>query len=451
MRLSTLALASSAALACAAPRTAQSRGDLPAQASLQSGQAALKEGRADEAIALFRRALVQRPEPTAMRFLVEAHFRSGRGDAIVAELAAAAEGRPRDALVHYGLGLAYFAKGAAAEPRAAEALARACELEPQVAEYQFRLGVLHLESERYAPAAASLARARDLDPAPARHYVPLAMALARLGDRAGALAAVREVLTRSPDERDLDIARRVVARITDAFRDFPKAVEADFQRGLEYLEKYDAPQQAIVTFEEILERFPDLAVVHAALGLCFQRLEDSGRAMDELSRALELAPEDPRNHLYLADLYFSRERFDRAAEGYRAAIARDPLSDRAYERLGEIALQRGDTAEAVANLRPVVVLRPADLGARQRYAMALLAHGDVDLAERELGAVAEKDPKNAEVQLRLGMLNADRQKREKEPARAKAFGERAARHLERVLDLQPQNAYAAKLLEAVRP
>ncbi len=386
-----------------------------------------------------------------MRGLVEAHFRSGRGEAIIAELAAAAAARPGDALLHYGLGLAYFAKGAAAEPRAAEELTRACELEPQVAEYHFRLGVLHLESERYAPAAASLARARDLDPAPARHYVPLAMALARLGDRAGALAAIREVLTRSPEERDLDIARRVVARLADAFRDFPKSVEADFQRGLDYLEKYDAPQQAIVAFEEILERFPDLAVVHAALGLGFLRLEDTGRAMDELTRALELAPEDARNHLYLADFYFSRERFDRAAEGYRAAIARDPLADRAYERLGEIALQRGDAEEAVADFKAVVVLRPSDLGSRQRYAMALLARGDLDLAERELGAVAEKDPKNAEVQLRLGMLNADRLKRERDPARAKVFGERAVRHLERVLDVQPQNTFAAKLLESVKP
>lgn len=451
MRLTTIALASSAALACAGPRAASSRGEAPAGSSLQAGQAALKEGRPDDAIALFRRALAQRPEPAAMRGLVEAHFRSERGNAVVAELEPAAASRPRDALVHYGLGLAYFAQGAAAEPRAAEELARACELEPQVAEYHFRLGVLSLESERYSQAAASLSRARELDPTPARHYVPLAMALARLGDRAGALSAVRGMLNRSPEERDLDIARRVVARITDAFREFPKSVENDFQRGLEYLEKHDAPQQAIVAFEEILERFPDLAVVHAALGLCFQRLDDSGRAMDELSRALELAPEDPRNHLYLADLYFGRERFDRAIEGYRAAIARDPLSDRAYERLGEIALQRGDAPEAVANLKAVVLLRPSDLGARQRYALALLAQGELDEAERELTGIAEKDPRNAEVQLRLGVLNADRQKREKDPARAKSYGARAARHLERVLDLQPQNAFAAKLLQSVKP
>ena len=422
----------------------------PAQAALRDGQAALQANRPDEAIAHFRRALAAGPSPTTERAYVEAHFRSGRGETVVGELEQATRERPGEALAHYGLGLAYFAKGAATEPQATAQLAQACALEPDVAEYHFRLGVVHLESERYPEAVASLKRARDQDPAPARHYVPLAQALSRQGDRAGALAALREILTRSPDERDLQVARRVMARLVDPFREFPKAVESDFQRGLEFLEKADSPQQALVQFEEILERFPDLAVVHAALGLCFQRLDDAGRAMDELRRALELAPEDPRNHLYIADLYFSRERFDRAAESYRAAVQRDPLSDPAYERLGEIALQRGDSREATAQFQKVVVLRPSDQGARQRYALALAAQGELDLADRELSAIAEKDPKNAEVLLRLGMLNLDRKQREKDPARARAHGERAARYLERVLDLQPQNVIAARLLQALK-
>jgi tetratricopeptide (TPR) repeat protein len=242
-----------------------------------------------------------------------------------------------------------------------------------------------------------------------------------------------------------------MARLSDPFREFPKAIEAEFQRGLDHMYQADAPQPAIVVFEEILERFPDLAVVHAALGLCFQRIEDSGRAMDSFRRALELAPEDARNHLYVADLYFARERFDQAERGYRDVIERDPLSDHAYERLGHIALQRGDAEEAARWLGRVATLRPEDAAARLSYGRALLARGELDQAQAQFSAVLEKDARNVEALLRLGMVHLEQQKRQHDPERARALGEQAARCFEQVLDLQPQNAFAARMLKSLKP
>ncbi|MGC4114881.1 MAG: tetratricopeptide repeat protein [Myxococcales bacterium] len=358
--------------------------------------------------------------------------------------------RPSDDVAHYGLGLAYYAKSAGSEAKAIEHLAKAAELRPELAEYPFRLGVAHLEAERYAEAVAALKKARDLEPSAARHHVPLALALSRTGDRKGAIDAIRAILPLSPEPRDLEVARKVMARITDPFHEFPKAIQSDFERGLESLEKLDAPQQAIVAFEEILEKFPDLAVVHAALGLCFARLDDSGRAMDEFNRALALNPEDPRNHLYVADLYFSRERLDRAAEGYKAVLLRDPLSDRAYERLGAIAAQRGNAAEAAEWLKLLVVLRPGDLQARHSYGMALLGSGSLDAAGREFDLILQKDAKNIEAMLRSAMVDVARFKREKDPALASAARERATKRLEQVLDLQPQNVFAAKTLQELK-
>ena len=281
--------------------------------------------------------------------------------------------------------------------------------------------------------------------------MPLALALSRAGDRQGAVAALRTILTLSPDEHDLAVAHQVMNRIIDSFREFPKAIDAEFQRGLEYMEKADSPQQAMVAFEEILERFPDLAVVHAALGLCFQRLDDSSRAMEEFRRALELAPEDPRNHLYVADLYFAKERFDRATEGYKAAIERDPLSDHAYERLGAIALQRGSAEEAVGWLKTLVLLRPADLGARQSLGTALIGQGALDAAAREFEAILAREPKNVEAMLRLATVDAARSRHEKDPALAAAARTRAIKRLEEVLDLQPQNLFAARTLQELKP
>ena len=433
------------AAACTGARPA------PTEDPMAAGLRAMKEGHVEEAVTAFRRAHAADPgNPAAVRSLVEAQFRLGRIDQAIGELEQEASLRPDDDAAHFGLGLAYYARSAGSEAKALEHLQRAADLKPGVAEYQFRLGVVHLQSERYPEAVACLKRARDLEPTLARSYVPLAQALARTGDRAGAIEAIRAMLQLSPSPHDLEVARSVMARLTDPFREFPKAIQADFERGLDALDKLDAPQQAIVAFEEILEKLPDLAVVHAALGLCFQRLDDPSRAMDEFKTALSLAPDDPRNQLYLADLYFTRERLDTAADGYRAVLQRDPLSDRAYERLGAIALQRGNPAEAAEWLKTLTVLRPGDLAARQSYATALASAGSLDAAARELAFILEKEPKNVEAMLRLALVDVSRFQGEKDPALASAARARAVSQLEKVLDLQPENAFAAKTLQSLK-
>ncbi len=425
-------------------------GASPADVAFLEGQRAVKEAKTDEAIAAFRRALLADPAHVeAMRALVETHFRTGRIDIIVRDLEQQVAASPSDPLLRYGLGIAYFAQSAASEQKAVEQLSRAASLDPKVPEFHFRLGVVHLEAERFADAVASLTKARDLAPNVARHHVPLAMALARTGERKQAVVELKTLLELEPERREVETARAIMGRLNDAFREFPKAVEEDFQRGLLYMEQADSPQQAIVTFEEILDRFPDLAVVHAALGLCYLRIENAGRALDEYRRALELAPEDARNHLYLADLYSARDRFDKATEGYLAAIERDPLSEHAYERLGNIALQRGDAAQASKWLKYLVVLRPDDPSARHAYGMALLSSGAFEDAEQQFRFLIERDPKNVEALLRLGILYGERSRREKDAALAKVHADKAAEYLETVLDLQPQNVFAARALQAL--
>ncbi len=445
--LAAAALLSS--LGCATARPAPALND-PARAS-EEGQRAMKQGRTEDAIAAFRRALAISPSDVdAMRGLVEAHFRAGKIDLLCSELERSLAVRPDDSLAHYGLGMAYFARGAAFEAKAVEHLGRAAELRPDSAEYQFRLGVVHLEAERYPLAVECLKKARDLDPSRSRHHVSLAQALARIGDRKGAIEELRAILALDPDAHDLRVAHKLMDRLNDPFREFPKAIEPDFQRGLEAMEKADAPQQAAVTFEEILEKFPDLAVVHAALGLCYYRIEDSGRAMDEFRRATELSPQDARNFLYIGDLYFAKDRYDRAADAYRSVVERDPLSDHAYERLGAIALQAGDYAQAARWLKPLTVLRPDDPATHIGYSSALHGQGNLEGAQRELEQILNKDPKNLEALSRLGTLLAQRRMETKDPVLAKALGEQAARCFEAVLDQQPQNVYAAKMLQSLK-
>ena len=422
----------------------------PGESDLSRAERLLRDKQPDEALAALRKVLARSPDSSdAMRLFVEAAFRSGQIVPVLDELSAKIAIEPNRASLHYGMGIGLYAQSAAQEARALEHLTRAAELSPYVAEYQFRIGLIHLDAERFEPAMAALSRARDLDPKASRHHISLAQAQARTGDRKGALASLRAVLDLSPRPTDLEVAQQVISRLNLPFREVPKVVAEAFEQGLNYMQ-YDAPQQAMVTFQEILQKFPDLASVHAALGLCFQRIDDASRAMEELRYAIELSPQDPLNHLYLADLYFAKERYDRAAAGYQTVVEQDPLNVHAYDRLGQMALQLSDYAAAERWIRRLITLQPANRQARLTYGAALTGGDKLDEAEAVYLGLLGEDKGNVEVLMRLGMLTLERRKREEtNPERARAFGEKAAGYFEKVLDLQPQNVFAARMLQSL--
>lgn len=440
------ALALLTSVGCASQSTAMR----PNETELMCAERLIGEKQPAEALAPLRQVLAREPDSIdAMRLFVEAAFRSGQIATGLGEISAQIAAEPNRANLHYGMGLGLYAQSASQEALALEHLNRAAALSPYVAEYHFRIGLIHLDAERFEAAMAALTKARDLDPKPSRHHISLAQAQARTGNRQGALDSLRAVLDLAPRPTDLDVAQQVISRLNMPFREIPKVVTEEFERGLNYMQ-YDAPQQAMVTFQEILQKFPDLAAVHAALGLCFQRIDDASRAMEEFRYAIELSPKDPLNHLYLADLYFTKERYDRAAASYQTVIEQDPLNVHAYERLAQMSLQISDFAAAERWLKRLIALRPADQRARLSYGAALIGQEKLDQAEAVFQQLLDEDAKNVEVLMRMGMLNMERRKREEtNPERARRLGEKAAGYFEQVLDLQPQNVFAAKMLQSI--
>ena len=444
-----LALAVTALLGCASSGTVSkgasaSGGDLAAAARL------IQENKTDDAMEILRKLRKRSPESAdVMRLYVEAAFRAGQIDALVESLSRELELSPNSPCLNYGMGISLYAQSAAQEQKALNYLEQAAAAQPVSAEFMFRIGLIHLDAERFDQAMAALTRARDLDPKSSRHHISLAQAQARTGDRKGALDSLRAVLDLAPRPTDLKVAEKVISHLNLPFREVPKVVADEFERGLNFMQ-VDAPQQAMVTFQEILQKFPDLAGVHAALGLCFERIDDSSRAIEELKYAIELSPNDPLNHLYLADVYFAKERYDKASEGYKKVIEQDPLNTHAYERLGQMALQISDFTNAVSWYRRLITLKPSDQGARIAYGASLTGSGDFDGAEAVYAGILKENPKNVEVLMRMGLLFLERRKiQEGNPEKSRALSAEAAKWFEKVLDIQPQNGFAARMLQSL--
>jgi tetratricopeptide (TPR) repeat protein len=402
----------------------------------------------DEAMRDFRKAIEQNHHHLdAWRALVQLYYDEGRLAEIRSELESRVKGAPDDDVLHYALGLAEFTSSAEAGTRAITEFKRAAELAPTESEYPFREGVALLELERYEEATPALKRAVELAPKQAKYHVPLGLALARQGDRPGALDQFRALLALAPSSRDVQLAQKAIARLDDPLRDLPKSESDNFQKAIESLNKFDNPQQAIDTLLDIADRYPDLAPVHALLGLAYERLDDAGPAVDHLKRAIELRPDVAEPYLYLADLYLSKQKPEVASGYFEKALERNPLADHAHEALGVMAVTQADAPTALAHFHALVVLRPDDPMSHKLMAQGDELAGKYDLAENELKTLIDKNDRDVDARLRLGYLYMALKQRSPTRPDQVRYAKLAEETFQKILDVQPENVAASRALK----
>ncbi len=412
----------------------------------EEAQVFLARGDGARALPLLTELQAKEPKDLGLaRMVAEAHVKASNADAFLATLA-----KKDTALSHYQQGLVRFAKAADASAPAIANFRRAAELEPGEPEFKYRLGVALLESEQYEPARVELEAAVKQSADHASWFLPLAKVRYRTGDNRGATDAIRSAVMGNPSPADVKTARALMDQIADPFAGFPRSARGQLEQAIQWLEVADVPQQAIVQLEEVLRDHPDEAVIHALLGLSWARLDDAGRAVEELKRAIELAPEDGKNHLYLAELYEARQRTKNAEEHYLKALERNPVLDQAWLKVGDVALERQDYVAARKNFEVAAHLVPESPAARGKLALVHQLDGNWPAADRELHAVLERDPENLEFMLRLGVLHTERFTKAKSAHERDEASAEASKWLTKVLETQPENAIASRALERLK-
>jgi tetratricopeptide (TPR) repeat protein len=412
----------------------------------EQAMVALQKGDTAQAVVLLDALHQEAPgDFDIARGWAEAHVKNGTSAGVMTTL-----GTLDTAIAHYVRGLILFANAREAGGGAVEAFRRAVEKAPGEGELHYRLGIALLESEQYDGARESLGAAIARAPERAGWHLPYAKALNRVGRSKDATASLRIVVTSDCTTQEAATARALMDEIADPFAGFPKAVRPRLDQALGWLQVADVPQQAITELEDILREYPDLGIVHALLGLAAARVDDAGRAMEELKRAIELSPEDGKAYLYLADLYAARQRRTQASELYEKALEKNPTLDDAWFKLGEAAIERQELEKARTAFRTAVRLRPESWFARGKLAMVFQLEGNWPAADRELKAELTQRPDNLEAALRLGLLHTEKYLKVKPAAERQAASAEAARWLEKVLEQQPENALASRALERVK-
>lgn len=256
----------------------------------------LDEERYDEAIALLAAMLPEEPRLDAVRsMLVLAYYRKGQ-IALARELLE--EIRPGD----YGyedavqmLARIYFDQR---NFSGAEQVLRRAISDPTHRRLSFyvTLALLYAEGNDAGRGIAVFEQARrELGDDP-RVLSEHALFLDKMGDTAGALAKMEEVLRLDPQD--------------------PYALN---YVGYTWADRGENLEQARLYLEEAASLKPEDGAIRDSLGWVYYRLGDYPRAVVELEQALELAGEDPEIYDHLGDAYRAVDKLARALEMYRRA------------------------------------------------------------------------------------------------------------------------------------
>ncbi len=166
-------------------------------------------------------------------------------------------------------------------------------------------------------------------------------------------------------------------------------------------------EQAMPLLENALEMNPDNADIHLNLGAAYAETGKMDLAEQHFRAAVALSPINFNSHNVLGKLYLDSHRLPEAEEQFRQSLQCEP-NLAAYDHLGYIYMQRGETAQAEQSFRAALSLNRMDSHAHYNLGLIDAAAGRNSDAIQELQMALATDPNNAEVQGELKNLQQRR-------------------------------------------
>lgn len=288
-------------------------------------------------------------------------------EAAVAPLQKFIAEKPDVAYGHFQLGYAYTALKRGDEAQAE--YERAIALDPKMPEAYLNLGIVLMDKQQNAAAAAPLGKAVDLLPSQSRPRVLLAVAQDRSGDQEGAARSFEGVLHLDPN----DVTANHYLGDIDLRRGKPAEAESRFRHALEL--RPDAP--------EIL------------LGLA-QSLETQNKseAADVYRKYLNVMPGDSSARVRLIHLLMNAQEYDAALSELERADAGKSSSLDLLKLRADIQIAQNHLDAAIVTLRQAEALAPRDAQLVGGLGRVFLQKRDFPAAEKELRSALQMDSKN---------------------------------------------------------
>ncbi len=274
------------------------------------------------------------------------------------------------------------------ERRALARFRKAVEIDPNLWEAHYNLGVLLRRRGELDEAAAAFQRALAINPTASEPLLASAEVAYAQGELEEAAERLEALVARAPD----DLAARVALAVT-----------------LRERERY---QPALEQAREVLIRDPSNVRALLEVGRIYRAREQYDVAQLVLGKALQLTGEDDatlRAEIQNEQGLLELDRGDTQAAflAFDAAIALDASYKPARMNMGSVLLHAGDYAGAQAQYEAVLEQDRDDLSARVALGIAFRGQGEMRKARREYERVLRVDPDHPDALLNLGILRAE--------------------------------------------
>jgi tetratricopeptide (TPR) repeat protein len=151
---------------------------------------------------------------------------------------------------------------------------------------------------------------------------------------------------------------------------------------------------AETAYQEAAKLAPNDPRVHIALGNLYVFEHKPGEAQLEFMKVLEIDPKNAATHVALGNLYGDQNQRGLAEDQYRAAVALEPDRPNYHLDLAEVLRREGKTDQAEDQIRTAIGLSPKDAKAHLALAYLLAAQpARATEATAEFDEVRALDPK----------------------------------------------------------
>ncbi|MES2048813.1 MAG: XrtA/PEP-CTERM system TPR-repeat protein PrsT [Pseudomonadota bacterium] len=188
-------------------------------------------------------------------------------------------------------------------------------------------------------------------------------------------------------------------------------------------------------FEKASVLFPNFAEYHTALGLSRLGQGNSGKAISELEKAVDLNTKSPKAGVLLIMTHAKLKEYDKALVVAKATEKDHPENPLIKNLMGGIYLSKNDIPNARASFEKAIALQPTYFPAVANLAQLDLREKKPEAAKKRFETVLEKDKKNVQAMTALASL-----------AVAKGSNDEAKTWLEKANSEQPDSLELTQLL-----
>lgn len=253
-----------------------------------------------------------------------------------------------------------------------------CRQTPSSPQVHFQLGLAHLRSVQYVPAAEHLARACEQQ----GDHLGARVALATTHYETGRTDAALEQL-------------KIAAELQ------PVQAPISFAIGF-CLEKLSKPAEAAESYRAAIMKDPSFDGARERLAAVDLLSGDIAGAIAQYDAMRSARPEDGWVRSVLAHLYFLNRQYDQAGEEFRSAIAREPENWALVDDEVEVLISEGQMAEAIDHLHELIERQGSFADLHVRLADVHSMRGDDDAARTHYLTALEIQPTYLEARIKLG-------------------------------------------------